>query len=112
MNKQKKSKERRRKTHNSVSNRIGVAWYRREQWNYLLAISSDRNELEDTYDEWQAMAEEKLRMLAQQGYAIRKVDIDVEALLSWCNSQARIVDGYARSEFTSVKLRELNEAGK
>jgi hypothetical protein len=43
---------------------------------------------------------------------LHKVDIDVEELLRWCNSQNRSVDGGARSEFTVIKLRELDEAGQ
>jgi hypothetical protein len=31
---------------------MGVAWYRRDQWNRLFEISSDFVELEDIYDEW------------------------------------------------------------
>jgi hypothetical protein len=30
---------------------IGAAWYRREQWARLLEISTDREKLEDSYDE-------------------------------------------------------------
>ena len=112
MSKKKKIKKRKRKADDTASSRIGVAWYRREQWGRLLEVSSDRAELEDTYDEWQALAEENLRKLAQHGYILHKVDIDVEELLSWCNSHNRSVDGDARSEFTTVKLRELDEAGK
>ena len=85
---------------------MGVAWYRRDQWDRLLEISSDRGELEDTFDEWKTVAEENLRNLARHGYKFRKVAIDVEELLIWCNSQNRDVDGDARTEFTVVKLRE------
>lgn len=85
---------------------VGVAWYRREQWDRLLEIASDRDVLEGTYDEWQALAEEALRKLAQPGLVLRKVDIDVQELLSWCHSQNRPVDGKARSEFAVAKLRD------
>ena len=47
--------------------------------------------------------------LAQHGYTLRKVEIDVEELLIWCNSQNRPLDGDARSEFTVVKLRESEQ---
>jgi hypothetical protein len=87
---------------------MGVAWYRPDQWDRLLEISSDRAELENTYDEWKAVAEENLVNLAQHGYKLRKVHIDVEELLVWCNSQNRAVDGDARTEFTVMKLRESN----
>ena len=67
MSKTTKIKKRKRKADDTVGSRIGIAWYRREQWDRLLEISSDRDELEDTNDEWQAMAEKNLRKLAKRG---------------------------------------------
>lgn len=93
-----------RKDHDAVTPNVGMAWYRREQWDRLLEISGDRDKLEDTYDEGQALAEETLGRLAIHGLVPRKVDIDVEELFSWCHSQHRPVDGKARSEFVAVKL--------
>lgn len=91
--------------HRAVTPDVGVAWYRREQWERLLDIAADRDVLEDTYDEWQTLAEETLRNLAKKGIVPRKVDIDVEELLSWCHSQHRPVDGKARSGFVAAKLQ-------
>jgi hypothetical protein len=102
-------KRRKQKTKDTGARLMGVAWYRRDQWDRLLEISSDRSELEDTYDEWKAVAEEHLENLAQHGYKLCKVEIDVEELLIWCNSQNRAVDGDARTEFTVMKLRESNQ---
>jgi len=102
-------KRRKQKTKDIGVTVMGIAWYRRDQWDRLLEISSDRAELEDTYDEWKAVAEENLVNLAQHGYKLCKVHIDVEALLIWCNSQNRDVDGDARTEFTVMKLRESNQ---
>ena len=102
-------KRRKQKTKDTGAMLMGVAWYRRDQWDRLLEISSDRAELEDTYDEWKAVAEENLWNLAQHGYKLCKVEIDVEELLIWCNSQNRAVDGDARTEFTVMKLRESNQ---
>ena len=102
-------KRRKQKTIDTDATVMGVAWYRRDQWDRLLEISSDRAELEDTYDEWKAVAEENLVNLSQLVNKLRKVHIDVEELLIWCNSQNRAVDGDARTEFTVVKLRESNQ---
>lgn len=85
---------------------LGVAWYRREQWNRLLEIASDRDQLEDTYDAWKSTAQKQFDELAQAGQPVRKVDIDVDELLSWCDSEDRPVDGAARAEFTAHRLRE------
>jgi hypothetical protein len=102
-------KRREHKTKDTDATVMGVAWYRPEQWDRLLEISSDRAELEDTYDEWKAVAEGNLGNLAQHGYKLCKVEIDVEELFNWCNSQKRAVDGDARTEFTVMKLRESNQ---
>ena len=106
MSKKDKRKKHKHDDHDSGTTVLGVAWYRREQWNRLLEISSDRDQLEDTYEEWKSIAEKHFDELALPGLPIRKVDIDVEELLSWCGSQDRPVDGEARAQFTAMKLRE------
>ena len=104
-----KRKKRKGEKDDTVDAVMGVAWYRRQQWDRLLEISSDRDELENTYDEWKAMADENFSILVQKGYVLRKIEIDVEELLRWCKLQNRPVDGDARVEFTLVKLREQSE---
>jgi hypothetical protein len=106
MSKKDKRKKHKQDDHDKGTTVLGVAWYRREQWNRLLEISSDRDQLEDTYEEWESIAEKHFDELARPGFPIRKVDIDVEELLSWCGSQGRPVDGEVRAHFTSMKLRE------
>ena len=86
-----------------------MAWYRSEQWDRLLQIADGRDVLEDTYEEWQVVAEKGLKKFAKLGYNYRKVDIDIEELLEWCDTHKRSVDGAARSEFASKKLREQGE---
>jgi len=106
MSKKDKRKKQKHNDRDSGTTVLGVAWYRREQWNRLLEISSDRDQLEDTHEEWEPSAEKRFEELSRPGFPIRKVDIDVEELLSWCGSQDRPVDGEARAEFTAMKLRE------
>ena len=104
MKKKKKSKSGRQ-----VDTVIGVSWYRPEQWDRLLQIATDREVLEDTYEEWKAIAEKSLKKFAMLGYHLRKVDIDVEELLGWCKVHNLSVDGAARSKFAAEKLREQGE---
>lgn len=85
---------------------IGVAWYRREQWPRLLEIASDRDKLEDSYDEWLAGAVKALGMLGSQGLNPVKVDIDTEELLAWCASRNLPVDAKARVAYTTEKVKK------
>ncbi|HCE68357.1 MAG TPA: hypothetical protein DER40_12850 [Geobacter sp.] len=85
---------------------LGIAWYRREQWNRLLEVSADRDELEDNYDDWLRTAEGTLEKLKRNGAGIVKVDIDVNKLVAWCVVANRSVDGRARAEYVSKLLSE------
>jgi hypothetical protein len=105
----KKSKGRKRRSDATGKARLGIAWFKREQWDHLLKVSADREDLEDSYDEWAPMAEKRAEELRQQGYACCKVIVDVEELLSWCNLRNRAVDSEARAEFVISKLHAHDE---
>jgi len=85
---------------------IGMAWYRRDEWDRLREVSSDADALEETWEEWRAVAEEKLRELRERGLRVEKVVVDVELLAKWCEEAGRTVDGAARSEYAAELLRQ------
>ena len=87
----------------------GVAWYRREQWPRLRDVSADADALEETYDEWEAMALDALQQLRARGIEPARIDIDVEELLRWCQAGGRPVDAKARSAFAAIKTRQHHE---
>lgn len=91
---------------------LGVAWYRREQWNRLLEASADRDELEENYDDWLRTAEGTVKELKRMGTAVVKVDIDVNKLVAWCMVGNRTLDGTARAEYVSKLLSESADRGQ
>jgi hypothetical protein len=88
---------------------LGIAWYKREEWSHLLEISADRDELEDTYEEWLHNAEIRLHEMAEAGINPTKVYINLDELQKWCTVQGRPLDGSARAIFTAEKLRQLDK---
>jgi hypothetical protein len=101
--------KRRKRDRKPPTAKFGVAWYKPEQWARLLEISQDRQDLEDTYAEWEAHAEDGLHRLAGQGLAPEKVIVDVEELLAWCNEKGIPVNGSSRSEYTAWSIRERDK---
>ncbi len=87
----------------------GLAWYRRDQWSRLRQAAADADVLEDTYDEWLQMAQKTMLNLAEQGVRAERVDIDLDELVEWCRAKNRPLDGKARAEFTSRKLKQRHE---
>ena len=50
----------------------GIAWFRADQWQLLRSLSADVDELEETYEEWVAIAEKAIEDLARQVYSREK----------------------------------------
>lgn len=85
--------------------KLGFAWYRKEQWDRLLAVSSDRDCLEETYEGWLVIARKSFDEFKRAGNDVYRVDVDVEELIRWCQKRKRPIDGKARSEFAVHKLQ-------
>jgi hypothetical protein len=83
---------------------VGVAWYRREQWPMLRAMSADADDLEETYDEWVAATSRQIRDLESRGIRVRKIDVDVGTLTRWCQAERRVLNAEARAEYARRAL--------
>ena len=87
---------------------VCFAWYRPEQWQRVRDISSDADALEDSYEEWLSLAEAKLVELRSSGVDVKKVDIDSEQLILWCNERGFEVNASARSRYAAEKQSQLD----
>jgi hypothetical protein len=84
---------------------VGIALYDSAQWTKLKQIAADTVQLDDTFEEWKRNVERTERQLAADGMVVRRVPIDVDALVAWCRAQNKPVDGAARAEYTSRIVR-------
>ena len=87
----------------------GVAWFRADQWQLLRSLSVDADTLERTHAEWEAIAEKRLLDLAHQGLTVRKVDVDVDDLVTWCRLKQRPLNGAARAAYALALLQDENK---
>ena len=89
---------------------IGICWFQPDQWSRLLQIVEDPNELDDSYDEWRKNAHQTIQRFRAQGLSVRKVSVNLEDLLSWCNERGVPVNGKSRSEYvTEVMSKRSNK---
>ena len=86
---------------------IGVAGYRPEQWETLRNVSDDRDKLEETYVEWLVESERVVKQLQQRGLRVIKVDVEIEDLMLWCESQRIPLDSEAHSNYAAFKVQQL-----
>jgi hypothetical protein len=85
--------------------KLGLAWYRENQWELLKKVSVDSAHLESTYREWEEYAIKLELDLLISGNAHERVDIDVNKLVEWCKSNNKPINGESRSEYVAVLLK-------
>jgi hypothetical protein len=95
----------------TVEPRLGIAWYREDQWPQLLEVSLDAQRLEKTYGEWLAHASARYDELLKKGAPVVKVPVDVLDMAAWCRELGRQVDGAGRTAYVVYRLEE-QKAGR
>jgi len=83
---------------------VGLAWFDRKQWQHLTKVVEDRNELDDTYEQWQQSALDAVRMMEGQGQKVEKVHIEVESLVAWCKAKGLPVNGKSRAQYVTYLM--------
>ena len=88
---------------------VGLAWWQASQWERLKEISEDRENLEDTYEEWRKNASLAIRNLEAEGQNIKKVKINLEELIIWCNDESISVNSASRAEYSAYLLEKRSK---
>jgi hypothetical protein len=90
---------------------MGVSWYRPEQWDRLREISEDKATFDTSYEESLVEWGKKIQDLEAQGIRPIKVEVDVEALLTWCTEQGLPITPETRTKFMMNTFRDLVRRG-
>lgn len=83
---------------------VGVGWYRQEEYDRFLASAQDRDDLDDTWAEWQITAERAIRQLRAQGLDVRKVEIALDDLLAYCMVEGKPNTAATRAAYVAHLL--------
>ncbi len=84
----------------------GLCWIKEDQWPRLLEVAEDSASLETTWQEWQAKSLEMIEVFATRNILIEKVEVDVEALISWCQERNKLVSAATRAEYVTALMME------
>jgi hypothetical protein len=80
---------------------LGIPWYRREDWNALLALFVDREKFPATYDGWLRRAGRAEKEFKRQGTIAERVYIDPIEFSLWCVDRDTDLDAAARMKFAA-----------
>jgi hypothetical protein len=84
---------------------VGIAWYDADQWAKLKQVADDASEMDDSHELWRGNAERTEHVLSRRGFVTRRILIDVDALVAWCQARNKPVNGASRAEYTTEIVR-------
>ena len=90
---------------------MGVRWYRPEPWKRLREMAEDKEHVALAYEDARVASAQKMHALAAQGMRPIKVEVDVEALLSWCPEQGLPGTPETRTKCMLNTVRDLGRQG-
>ena len=82
----------------------GIATYKPEQWQELLASAEDRDNLQNTWDEWYATSQKVMKKMEAEGMDCVRVPVDVAEIKRYCAEKGVPNNGAARAELARLKL--------
>lgn len=94
-----------RKKSGKASASFAVATYNREQWQRLREVATDRETLEATWEEWQAVKDQQVARLRSSGFQVHEVAVDVDGLEEYCRQRGVANDSAARAEYAVYRMQ-------
>ena len=81
--------------------KLGMTWYKREDYERLKQLFIDGDMLPTTYDEWLEKAENGFAQLIRGGNIVVKAYINPDTFPKWCDARRLSTDTDGRKRFAS-----------
>ena len=81
---------------------VSMAWYKRENFDKLMALFEDRHILHRSFDEWLVDAEIVRKSKEANGLRVVCVDIDPDHFFEWCLAGGLNFNAQARIDYASM----------
>jgi hypothetical protein len=90
---------------------VGIAWYKREEYEQIRQVMQDGASLPKDFDAWLQKALQLKEKLKGQGVVAVEAYIDPSEFVAWCRGRGLHVDSSARSEYANVVAAESHRHG-
>lgn len=90
---------------------IGVGWYTPEDWERVKATATDPDLFEDSFSDWESMANESFVLVHMSYPNAMKVLVCADEFFAWCHIRGKMNNAHARAEFVSELLRKRDSRG-
>ena len=88
-----------------------LPWFMPDGYRKMRAAAADRDNLCDSFNEFEQLATKRLSQVLADGHPVEKVEVDADALIEWCAAEERPLDGMARQTFAILTLVKRDSRG-
>ena len=64
--------------------KIGIACYKKDQWELFLKMADDRDKLEKTWEDWRCNVDRVIKNMKDLGKEVEEIEIDLDDLANYC----------------------------
>jgi len=91
-----------------MNKNIGIGEYRKEDYQEILSLSKDRDNLDATWEDWKKNKKNAVKRFRKMG--VKTIDIIVipKELVQYCRENGLEINGDSRAAFISYKVSRLN----
>lgn len=90
-----------------TDNILAFTWYQEAEYEKLIEVTEDSDGLAECYKDWLLDARRALMKYKQMGFDPRRVYIDVDAYVDWCESRQRAVNQHSREIYKELRRAEF-----
>jgi len=84
---------------------VGIPWYRRRDYDRILAIMTDRAQLPRSYESWRSRAEVLEQRLKQKGRSSVRAVIEPKDFARWCSTNRLKANAHARLLYVQESVK-------
>lgn len=88
---------------------LGLSWFKREDYERVLAIMEDSHVLPADFDEWEKRAKAQEASGKAKGVTVRRVIVDPEKFIAWCASKRIALNAQARGKFAAEGAMRMED---
>ena len=88
---------------------IGIGKYLQEDYEEILRLSSDGNDLDDTWEDWRINQSNAKNNLQSSGFSVVDIIVKPRELVDYCRQRGLEINSESRVEFISHKTKLLHE---
>ncbi len=84
-----------------------IPYYRKDQYDVLRDISTDKETFSKSYEESMAITESQHQAMENKGFKVVKINVDIKELVDWADSLNVNINPENRTKFAMEKLKEM-----